>query len=176
MMTAYGIARYKAESKIDLAIQIGICGVFDKKFAIGQTLQITEDRFADLGAEDENGEMISSFDLGFADKSTFPYKNGCIGPLKSEFLQLSLPTASAITVNTTSGTQKTIDKWKAKFSPDVETMEGAAFYYATSIQDYPSIQIRTVSNDVAVRDKSKWNIPGALDELSNAVFRIIEGL
>jgi futalosine hydrolase len=57
-----------------------------------------------------------------------------------------------------------------KFDADIETMEGAAFFYSCLQLKIPFLQIRAISNFVEPRDKSKWNIPLALENLSTEIF------
>jgi futalosine hydrolase len=44
-------------------------------------------------------------------------------------------------------------------------MEGAAFFYAANLLDVPSIQLRAISNYIEPRDRSKWEIKLALENL-----------
>src|SRR2546423_1560811 len=52
VQTAFNLARILTAGNWDLAIQLGICGSFKKEFPIGTTVNVVEDCFADLGAED----------------------------------------------------------------------------------------------------------------------------
>jgi futalosine hydrolase len=82
---------------------------------------------------------------------------------------LSIPAVKGVTNNTVSG-EKQLIKWrKEKFSPDIETMEGAAFFYVCLHENVPFVEIRSISNMVEPRDKSKWNIPLAIKNLSDKV-------
>jgi futalosine hydrolase len=45
-------------------------------------------------------------------------------------------------------------------------MEGATFFYICSGEKIPFLAIRSISNRVEPRDKNKWNIPVALNNLS----------
>ena len=53
-----------------------------------------------------------------------------------------------------------------KYHPDIETMEGAAFFYVCSREKIPFMALRAVSNIVEPRDREKWNIELALANLS----------
>jgi futalosine hydrolase len=77
-----------------------------------------------------------------------------------------LKPVKAITVNSSTGSQLTIDKLLKKFNPDIETMEGATFFYICTGENLPFLALRSVSNRVEPRNKDKWNIPLALDQLS----------
>jgi len=46
-------------------------------------------------------------------------------------------------------------------------MEGAAFHYACLKEKVPYAEIRSISNYVEKRDRSKWNIPLAIKNLND---------
>jgi futalosine hydrolase len=58
---------------------------------------------------------------------------------------------------------------QSRFSPDIETMESAAFFYVCLQEKIPFLALRAISNKVEPRDKSKWNIPLAMQNLSNVL-------
>jgi futalosine hydrolase len=79
----------------------------------------------------------------------------------------------AITVNTATGSEATRIKLLKKFNPDIETMEGATFFYICTLERIPFMALRAISNKVEARDKSKWKISMALDNLSKKLNEII---
>ena len=52
-------------------------------------------------------------------------------------------------------------------------MEGAAFFYICSGEKIPFLALRSISNRVEPRNKNNWNIPLALDNLSEKLKEII---
>jgi futalosine hydrolase len=80
---------------------------------------------------------------------------------------------NAITVNTTSGTEITIKKLRRKYNPDIETMEGATFFYICAIEKIPFLALRAISNKVEPRNKKEWDIPLALQSLSETLFEVL---
>src|SRR5437763_138296 len=75
VQTAFSLGKILSIGKWDLAIQVGICGTFKKEFPIGTTVNIVEECFADLGAED--GEIfLDVFQIGLLDENKFPFENG----------------------------------------------------------------------------------------------------
>jgi futalosine hydrolase len=85
-----------------------------------------------------------------------------------------LKKVSAITVNTTHGCKKSIDLFKNKFNADIETMEGAAFFYVCLNEGVKFFQIRTISNFVEERNEANWNIPLAIKNLNQQLSGIID--
>jgi len=72
------------------------------------------------------------------------------------------------------GNTESIKKMIALHNPDIETMEGAAFFRGTEHMQAKCLQIRSVSNYVQKRDKSKWNVPLAIRNLNNFVIQLIK--
>jgi futalosine hydrolase len=60
------------------------------------------------------------------------------------------------------------------FSPEIESMEGAALHFVALHQNIPFIQMRSISNWVGERDKSKWKIKEAISNLNNELKKIID--
>ena len=83
------------------------------------------------------------------------------------------PHGIGVTVQTVSGDPAKVQSIKERFLPDIESMEGAAFYYVCLQEKVNFFELRTVSNEVGERDKSKWNIPLALKTLTNKCSEIL---
>ena len=173
--TAFYLGKQLPGSNYDLVINAGICGSFNDTYPIGKVVNVTCEYFCELGAEN-NDQFISLFELGLLDPDEPPYRSG-------KLLNNSTPKGSAlrtldrvngITANTIHGHPETIRKVREQFNPDVESMEGAAFFYACLLSGVPFHEIRSISNFVEERDKSKWDIPLALANLNNVLFEILK--
>lgn len=171
--TVYFLTRLLQQKKYDLAINIGIAGSFNCKLKIGEVVCVKEDCFADLGVED-GGQFLTLFESKLLKDDVYPFKGGMLRPYYDIPGLPGLPLVKGITVNTVSGTNSTIQKLKGKFSSDIETMEGAAFFYVCLLEGIQCMQIRSVSNYVEIRDKGKWNIPLAVENLKNTIITIFE--
>jgi futalosine hydrolase len=160
--------------KPDLSINIGIAGSYREDIKIGEVVVPETDCFADAGIETGN-EFITLAEAGLEDPDRFPFKKGKIRA-DNKYMALAmryLKPVNAITVNTASGTMSTIGKMLKKYNPDIETMEGATFFYICSGEKLPFLAIRSISNKVEPRDKNKWNIPLALNNLSEKLREFI---
>ena len=84
-----------------------------------------------------------------------------------------LKKVNAITVNTVHGRDESI----AKISSDtqLESMEGAAFFYACQMAGIPAIQIRAVSNYVERRNRDAWQIGLAIKNLNTFAVEFLTG-
>jgi futalosine hydrolase len=91
-------------------------------------------------------------------------------------MRIILKPVDAITVNMATGSDTTRQRLIEKYDPDIETMEGAAFFYICAMENIPFIALRSVSNKVEIRNTYKWNIPVALENLAiklDEVFKIL---
>src|SRR6201996_1413903 len=51
--TAFALARHLPHNVYNLVVSLGIAGSFDRSIALGDVIEIMEDTFAELGAEDD---------------------------------------------------------------------------------------------------------------------------
>jgi len=161
--TAFELGRHLAANHYDLAVNLGIAGSFDRNIALGEVLEITKDTFAELGAED-NEAFLSIEKMGFGEGTFHPSAKR--SDLYNEFNTFKLKTATAITVNTVHGNEASIKKVAERLNPQLESMEGAAFFYACKQMNVPCLQIRAVSNYVENRNRDNWNIALAIKNLN----------
>lgn len=155
----------------DAAFNIGICGSFNSNLEIGTVVNIFEDHFSELGAEDDE-TFLSLEELKLEGVTTIVNRNS--GAINIEIEKL--PKVAGITVNTAHGNEKSIRRVSDRFHPYVESMEGAAFMFACENERIPYVQIRAVSNYVERRDRDKWNIPLALENLNRKILEILDTL
>jgi futalosine hydrolase len=161
--TAFALGRHLSSHQYDLVVNLGIAGSFDRNIALGDVLEITEDTFAELGAEDGD-EFLSIEKMGFGE-STF-YPSAKRSNLYDPFKTFNLKTVAAITVNAVHGNDASIEKIVERLNPQLESMEGAAFFYACREMNVPCLQIRAVSNYVEKRNRENWNIGLAIKNLN----------
>ena len=164
--TAYALGNHLAKNQYDLAINLGIAGSFDHDISLGEVVEITEDTFAELGAEDDE-QFITIDQLGFGE-STF-HSTRELPAL------LNIKKASAITVNTVHGNDASIQKLSSRINAQIESMEGAAFFYACKQADVPAVQIRAVSNYVEKRNRDAWQIGLAVKNLNTFAAELVSG-
>ena len=136
---------------------------------------IKEDTFADLGIE-ENGNFYSLFEKEFIGENDFPYTDSWLVNNSAILKEIDLPIAKGITVNKIGDDHLQNKMINEKFSADVESMEGAAFYYVCLQQKINFLQLGSISNLVGERDKSKWELKRAIEKLNEELLKIIEKL
>ncbi len=91
----------------------------------------------------------------------------------NQFKELELSSVEGVTGNISHGTPDSITKITSKFDPDVESMEGAAVFYVCMHEKIPFLEIRAISNYVESRDTAKWDIPLAIENLTDELFRFL---
>lgn len=165
--TAVRCARALALTRYDLALNVGICGSFDRALAPGSVVHVLRDNIAELGAED-NDEFVTIEAIRLPAEWTFV--NSAPPPLAA--LQ-ALPAVNAITVNTVHGNERSIAAVIERFRPEVESMEGAAFMSACLISNVTFAQVRAVSNIVERRNRGAWRVAEALERLAETTRRIL---
>jgi futalosine hydrolase len=173
--TAWAMKQWLSlNGKPDLAINAGIAGSYNDELLIGDIIMPVSDCFADSGIED-NHEFYTLPEAGLTSADEYPYKGGFLiaDTRYSKKLNGIARPVKAITVNTATGSDKTRNKLFRKFSPDIETMEGATFFYVCIMEKIPFFALRSISNKVEPRDKSKWNVPLALDNLSEKLQEVM---
>jgi futalosine hydrolase len=171
--TTYFLTNEILRTRPRIIIQAGIAGCFTKQ-ALAETLIIKDDCFADLGVMENKG-FRSIFNLQLADCNEYPFRNGLLVNNNQTLLNmLPIEKASGITVNEIT-TDKERIKWHRQNNPAVvESMEGAAFHYVCLQQKIPFAQIRSISNYVGERDKTKWKLKESVKALNEQLISLTE--
>jgi futalosine hydrolase len=163
--TSFALGKHLATNQYDLAINLGIAGSFDRSIALGDVVEIDVDTLAELGAEDDE-DFITIDKLGFGEstfKSTYALPT-----------QFNLKKTNAITVNTVHGNEASIYKLGSRINAQIESMEGAAFFYACQQMGMPCMQIRAVSNYVEKRNRDAWQIGLAIKNLNTFALELVK--
>ena len=175
--TAAWCSRAFAAEHYDLAFNFGLCGSLEPSIPIGGAVHVTSDRIAELGAEDGDG-FLTIFDLQLLGENDFPFEHGMLvngTPPPLPPLQ-RLRQVTGITVNTVHGNERTIAAVRQRFQPEVESMEGAAFMYASLIAGVPFAQVRAVSNVVERRNRPSWKVEQAIRVLGEQSIALLESV
>lgn len=110
----------------------------------------------------------------------FPLAQGVYNriPLQSawhDYVQATLELTSYpfATSDSVSGDTFTKAQRHAYGQAEIESMEGFAAAQVCHIAGIPFVELRSVSNQVGVRDKSQWNIPLAIAELNQQLIKLV---
>lgn len=170
--TTYLLTYNLQNKRPDLVIQAGIAGNFTNELLLGQTVFVKQDAFGDLGME-EKEIFTSVFDAGFANKNNPPFTDGWLINEHPLLDNTPLQIVKAVTVNKVSDSLVQKQQLINCFAPQIETMEGAALHYVCLQENIPFIQIRSISNEVGERDKSKWKMKEAIENLNSELQKLI---
>lgn len=172
--TAAEITRLAMTHSPDLIIQAGIAGSFRKEYPIGEVVMVQSEMIGDMGVWEQD-QWKNMTDLSLLPANAFPYQQSLIpNPYLNSFDFLSLPLATAISVNQITTDERMIRYWEQhETQPAIESMEGAALHDACRRLQLPFLQLRAVSNQVGDRNKSNWNIPLAIDRLNQVLIRLL---
>ena len=167
-------------TKYDLAVQAGFAGSFRKDIPLGTLVDVRSDVFSDLGTEDGD-RFLTLKEMGLSKVSSLksPARTETVrsgGQVSSPKIQTGLRKAKGITVNTVHGNAASIRKVLRKFNPDVESMEGAAFFFACGESRMPCIQVRAISNYVERRNKKNWKLEIAGKKLNNFLGNFLKNI
>lgn len=167
--TAFMMGKWMNQS-YQLIINAGVCGAFNRLLKLGELVCVNQDILSELGAEDDTN-FLPYNQLSLPGEYIF----------SSVFSRLfpdidNLKKVTGITVNTIHGNEISINKILELYHPDIESMEGAAFFRACKELKSAYIQIRAISNYVEKRDKSKWQMSLAINNLNNFLISFIQSI
>lgn len=175
--TTYHLTRALNMINYDLAINVGLAGSFDHFLEQGFVVNVIQDQFADLGVIHKNN-FYTLAEEELMNDNEFPFVEGklhSIGNFELEEVESLIP-VKGITLNTLHSDPLWISKMSDKFEPEVETMNGAAFFYVCLREKVPFLQIRSISHFVEIRRIESWNIPAAIDSLTGTILNILNEL
>jgi futalosine hydrolase len=173
--TTFQLTKKLQNADYQLVINAGIAGAYSKdELKLGDVVNVVCEQFSDIGAEDKDGSFIDFFQNGLINANEFPFRNGeMLNSAGAEFD--FLPLAKGLTRNTTSGFLPNIEKLKS-YQADVETMEGAAFFYVCLQSEVNFLQIRAISNYVEARNRENWKMKEAIEKLNEVLTSFLTNL
>jgi futalosine hydrolase len=170
--TAATLSGHLTSHQYNLVINAGIAGSFNQGLKPGDVTLVKTEIFGDLGIEESDGRFLDLFEAGLLTPGTFPFSHTKI-ECPTNLSGFNIPKVTGVTVNCVHGYEPSIIRIREKYHPDIETMEGAAFYYTCLLHNQRSLQVRSISNYVEKRNRENWEIPLATQNLSTALIEII---
>lgn len=160
----------------DFVIQAGIAGSFSDVYPPASIVLTQEEVLGDSGVI-EDGMFKDIFDLSLANANSEPFINRkLINPTCQRWKKTGIPFVTGVTVNEITTDEKRIRQLKETYGADIESMEGAALHYVCLQQKIPFIQIRSVSNYVGERNKSRWKMEEAINQLNKTLITFLQQL
>jgi len=163
--TTYQLTKKLVEKKPAIVVQAGIAGCLDNKLTLAQVVAVRSESIGDLGVE-ENGKFNSLFDMKFLEGNRFPWKNNRLWNEGKWISECGLSLVDAVTIHEITTSTKRMEYYRDNLGAQVESMEGAALHYVCLQENVPFLQIRSLSNFVGERDKSKWLMKQSIETLN----------
>jgi futalosine hydrolase len=170
--TIYHLQKQLQQEEYDYVIQAGIAGAFSNELTLGETVLVKQDTFGDLGTV-ENNVFTPATTSGLIVANNFPFAAGWLINAAGIPKNAALKAVKAVTVNKVSDDIEQKQQLINAFNPQIETMEGAALHYVCLMEEISFVQIRCISNYVGERDKSKWKVDEAVENLNAALITLI---
>jgi futalosine hydrolase len=173
LQTGYALLKQIAVLRPRMIIQAGIGGSADPT-DLGRVFAIAADSLADLGAQEQTG-FSSIFQMGLDNPDRFPFTAGkLVNPYEHLLSWTGLPVLEGTTVNEIKSAN--FADFQRNDARVVESMEGAALHYVGLMEIIPFLQIRSVSNVLGDRDKSRWKLKEAINKLNETLVSLIQKL
>lgn len=168
VQATFSLTKMLQGERFDLMVQIGIGGSYRRDDELGSVVQVVEECFGDIGIQERDGSWSDLFQLGLVGPDQYPFKDGRLHLAAESPIHPALPHRRGITVAMVTGTDARRDTLWNALQPDIETMEGAAFFYTALMQHTPFIQLRGISNYVEARNRENWQLEAAIDGVNQA--------
>ncbi len=160
-----------AQGEFRGVVHLGIAGSFDLAAApLGGVVVATHETWPEYGVRRNDGTITP---LTFPMHPRLPRPSLPLDPTAAaDAMGLALDPSwvwgPALTVAGVTGDTALASAYHYRFQALIESMEGFGVAFAAHLAGVPCLEIRTIANAVGERDKDRWNIPLALEALSQA--------
>jgi len=171
--TIYWLTKTLQNNRYDICFNLGICGSYSHSSNIGDVYWVDRESFANYGFIDES-VFKHAFESKLIKEETYFRDNILHSPatIKIDTIEALNKAQGATVINYTGEVIRSTNA----FVPQIETMEGAAFFFVCLLEKIPFFELRSISNLVIQQDKKQWNIPLAIKTLSVKVKEILDEL
>lgn len=173
--TTYTLSKQIQIKRPDIIIQAGVGGCFDTTIPLGSVLAIKQEAIADQSVI-ELDRLKTLFGLKLVPQNQYPFLKGWLVNKSGMLKKINLKKVKGISVNEITTSAKKIKFYKETFNPVVESMEGAALHYVCLMEKIPFLQIRSVSNYIAERNKKNWNMKESIINLNRELIRLLQNI
>ncbi|MEN9548099.1 MAG: futalosine hydrolase [Bacteroidota bacterium] len=173
--TTYTLTKYLQKRKPDLIIQAGVGGCFDTSIPLGTVVAIKQEAIADQSVIELN-KLKTLFDMALVPANQHPFQKGWLKNNNDVLKKIKLKKVYGISVNEITTSKQKVQFYKEYFNPVIESMEGAALHYICLMEQIPFIQLRSVSNYIAERNKKNWNMKESIINLNNELINLLKNI
>ncbi|HQW43345.1 MAG: futalosine hydrolase [Chitinophagaceae bacterium] len=173
--TTYSLTRQLQVKRPDIILQAGVSGCFDTTIPLGSVLAINQETIADQSVI-ELDQLKTLFNLKLVPQNQYPFSKGWLVNKSEVLKKVKLKKVKGVSVNEITTSKQKVNFYKNTFNPVVESMEGAALHYVCLMEKIPFLQIRSVSNYIAERNKKNWNMKESITNLNNELITLLHTL
>ena len=171
--TTYRLLKQLHLKRPDIVIQAGVAGCFDRKIPLGTVVVVKKEAIADQSVI-ELKKLKTLFDLALIPQDQFPFKKGWLENNSEALKKTRIKKVNAISINEITTSKQRVKFYEQAFQPTIESMEGAALHYTCLMEKIPFIQLRSISNYIAERDKTKWDMRRSIANLNGALIDLVK--
>lgn len=169
--TSYAVASYD----VSHIVSMGIAGAFPSAalpsgavvlasvIVAADLGAMTPERFLDLEAMGLDGGATVSSDPGML----------AVAHAGLQRSGLAVAVGPLLTLSTVTGTTERAAELMSQHGALGEAMEGAGVAHVAALHRIPVLELRTISNQVGIRDRASWDILGALTSLTTAAGAVL---
>jgi futalosine hydrolase len=173
--TTHSLMRQLRIKRPGLVIQAGVGGCFDKAIPLGTVLAIKQEAIADQSVIELN-KLKTLFDLELVPQNQSPFSKGWLINKSEQLKKVKLKKVKGVSVNEITSSGQKVKFYTETFNAVVESMEGAALHYVCLMEKIPFIQLRSVSNYIAERNKKNWNMKESIINLNKELINLLNKL
>lgn len=167
---AAATAHVVATHDVSLVVSMGVAGAFaSSRLRHGDTAVATSIVAADLGAMSPE-RFLDLAALGLDGGATVDCPADLVATTRDRLDAAGLRVAvgAILTLSTMTGTAERAAELMSRHGAVAEAMEGAGVAHVAAMHDLPVLEVRAISNEVGLRDRTSWDLVTALTSLGTA--------
>jgi futalosine hydrolase len=173
LQCAAHLAMSLAAKRYEYVVQAGLAGSFSSRLPKRSVVRVREELLGDLGAE-SGDTFLDIVEMNLLPDNGTPFSSGVLKVSEPACaVKLNLEGVRSVTVNRTLADPRSIEWVRRRFAPDIVNMEGAALFYTCLLHGVQFIELRAISDMVGPRDKSSWDMSGAVHALNEHVITLL---
>ena len=172
MTSTYALTKAIGIHQPFLVIQAGIAGTLDENQPLGEVVVVRNEVVGDLGVQESTG-FQSLFDLKLLSADLAPWQGGKLTNDNELVSSVGLKIVDGVTVNEITTKEEVVYYYRNLLGAQIETMEGAALHYVALMEKLPFLQVRSISNFIGERDKTKWQMKQAIVNLNRVLQQLL---
>jgi len=152
----FHIANHLASNQYHLALKAGFASAFKDNIAVGEVVNIINDKPADTGIYSDEG-FKDLYELGLLSINDKPHQMGGFVNKTNAYLNVFIPFRKvlSLSVNTSSSDVALRDGRVAKYNPHIETSDGINFAYTCLFRQQPFYHLSAVEQNFVSGEKNK---------------------